>query len=243
LIKKYKIVVIYHLFYEDSYNKVCVELEPLLSVGATFLFNICRETPDKKLIAAALRNKFPESYIINTSNKGKDIGGKLALLQLFLQLELEADYLLLLHDKKSLQALKSATWKKDLLKIISQEGIQQSIKIFQENSDCGIIATEEYILKEIFEEGLFSGINGTILTKLLTKYDLRPSSYSFVAGTMFWARVKPVKDFFKQHYPLEIREGLEDGNVLDNFSGTVTHSWERLLCWIITSQQYSIKGI
>ena len=238
-----KITILYHLFYEDSYEKTCIELEPLLFFETTFLFNICNETPDKKLIAAALRNKFPRCFIINTSNKGKDIGAKLALLQLFLQLQIECDYLLFLHDKKSLQALKSTTWKKDLLKIISAESIQKSMKIFQGNSDCGIVATQEYIIKELFEEDRFSGINGSILSELIIKYGLRPTSYSFVAGTMFWAKVKPVKDFFTQHNPLEIRKELENGNVLDNFSATVTHSWERLLSWIITSQHYSIKGI
>jgi len=238
-----KIAVLYHLFYEDTFEKVCRELEPLLVFETTFLFNICIETPDKKTITAVLRNKFPQCYIINTSNKGKDIGAKLALLQLFLELQIEADYLLFLHDKKSLQALKSNTWKKDLLKIISPESIQKIIGIFQENSGCGLIATNEYIINEPFEGGLFSGSNGRILNNLLVNYEIKPTSYAFVAGTMFWAKVKPVKGFFKQHNPLEIRKYLEDGNILDNFSGTITHAWERVLSWVITSQGYSIKGI
>ncbi len=238
-----QITVLYHLFYEDSYDKLCMELEPLLVFETTFLFNICIETPDKKIIIAVLRNKFPGCFIIITSKKGKDIGAKLALLQLFLELQIETDYLLFLHDKKSLQALKSSTWKKDLLKIIAPESIQKIFKIFQANNDCGLIATDEYIINEPFEGGRFSGINGKILTELAMKYAIKPTSFSFVAGTMFWAKVKPVKDFFVQHNPLEIRKDLEEGNILDNFSGTITHSWERVLSWIITSQGYSIKGI
>ncbi|MGZ8516046.1 MAG: rhamnan synthesis F family protein [Chitinophagaceae bacterium] len=240
---KPKIAVLYHLFYEDTFEKVCGELVPLLDLETTFLFNICIETPDKKVISGALRNKFPGCYIINTSNKGKDIGAKLALIQLFLELQIQADYLLFLHDKKSLQALKSNTWKKDLLKIVSPESIQKVIKIFQENSECGLIATKEYIIDEPLENGQFSGMNREILTTLVTDYRIKPKSYAFVAGTMFWARAKPVSDFFNQHNPLEIRKSLEDGNVLDNFSGTITHSWERILSWIVTSQSYSIKGI
>ena len=238
-----KIAVLYHLFYEDTFEKVCRELEPLLFFETTFLFNICIETPDKRSITVALRNKFPGCYIINTSNKGKDIGAKLALLQLFLELQIEADYLLFLHDKKSLQALKSNTWKKDLLKIISPESIQKVIKIFQESIEFGLIATNEYIINEPFEDGHFSGINGQILANLVLNYGLKPTSFAFVAGTMFWAKVHPVKDFFNRYNPLEIRKDLEDGNILDNFSGTITHSWERVLSWIITSQGYSIKGI
>lgn len=238
-----KIAVLYHLFYEDTFEKVCSELEPLLSFKTTFLFNICQETPDRKSVAAVLRSKFPGCYIVTTSNKGKDIGAKLALLQLFLQLQIEADYFLFLHDKKSLQALKSKTWKKDLLKIVSSENIRKSMKIFQESSSCGLIATTEYIIKEPFEEDRFSGINGQILTNLVMEYGIRPKEFSFVAGTMFWAKVKPMKDFFNSHSPLDIRKQLEDGNILDNFSGTITHSWERALSWIVTSQGYYIKGI
>jgi hypothetical protein len=117
------------------------------------------------------------------------------------------------------------------------------LKLFSENNQCGLIATEEYIITEAFEDGSFSGINGSLLTAILARYSIQPTNYLFVAGTMFWAKAKPVNDFFNKHNPLEIRQQLEDGNVLDNFSGTVTHSWERLLSWIVTSQHYSINGI
>ena len=40
-----------------------------------------------------------------------------------------------------------------------------------------------------------------------------------------------------------LRKQLENGNVIDNFSGTVTHSWERLLSWIVTSNKMFITGI
>ncbi len=238
-----KITVLYHLYYEDSYEKMCVELEPLLALNAVFLFNICSETPDKKFIQAILKNQFPGCYIIKSSNKGKDIGGKLALLELYITLGIECDYLLFLHDKKSLQALKSANWKSGLLKIITPDGIKKAMQVFKENKKCGIVATEEYIIKEVVEQGIFTGINGSILTKLITEYNLSPPSYSFVAGTMFWAKAHPVKHFFTKYPPLAIRQNLEDGNVLDNFAGKITHSWERLLSWIITTENYSIEGI
>ena len=60
---------------------------------------------------------------------------------------------------------------------------------------------------------------------------------------MFWTKAKPIMDFFKNYNPLEIRMDLEDGNVLDNFNGTTTHAWERLLSWIVTNQGLTIKGI
>jgi len=190
-----------------------------------------------------LKQVFPGCFIIFTSNKGKDIGAKLAMFQLLLQLEISADYLLLLHDKKSLQALKSATWKNDLLKIILPANLETILQCFHQNNNCGLIATKEYIITEPFENNQFSGINGPLLAGLLPSYDIHPASFEFIAGTMFWARTAPLFNFFKRFNPLEIRKQLENGNVIDNFSGTITHSWERLLSWIITTEKFYIKGI
>lgn len=235
--------MLYHIFYEDSCDVVCGELQSLRGYNAFFLFNICFDTPDKISMAQKLKEFFPGCFIITTSNTGKDIGAKLALFQLLIQLKVDADYLLLLHDKKSLQALKSATWKKDLLHILSPESIKTVIYIFEKNEKCGIIATKNYIIEELVEKNQFINVNGKILEKLLVEYDLKLNSFSFVAGTMFWAKMKPFKDFFAKYKPLEIRIQLESGNVIDNFSGTVTHSWERILSWIVSGNGYYIKGI
>jgi lipopolysaccharide biosynthesis protein len=237
------IAVLYHIFYEDSCDLVCRELQPLRIYEPVFLFNICADTPDKITMFKMLKRFFPGCFIITTSNKGKDIGAKLALFQLLLILEIQANYLLLLHDKKSLQALKSSTWKKDLLHILSPESIKTVINLFEKNENCGIIATKNYIIDELFENDQFINVNGKILEKLIKNYDLKIKSFAFVAGTMFWARALPLRNFFSGNNPLEIRKELETGNVIDNFSGTVTHSWERILSWIITSNGYKIEGI
>lgn len=243
MIKKPDIAVLYHIFYEDSCELVCQELQALHIYDPFFLFNICAETPEKITISKTLKAFFPNCFIITTSNIGKDIGAKFALFKLFLQLEIQADFLLFLHDKKSLQALKSSTWKNDLLRIVSAEGIQNTIEIFEKNEACGIVGAKEYVIKEPFENNELIASNGKILHRLLKEYNINLASYEFVAGTMFWARALPLKSFFSQYDPLEIRKTLEDGNVIDNFSGTITHSWERLLNWIITGNGYNIKGI
>ena len=75
MIQKPGIIVLYHIFYEDTFEKVCHELEPLIDFGAIFFFNICEETPDKRHIGNVLRSKFPNCHIIHTTNRGKDNGG------------------------------------------------------------------------------------------------------------------------------------------------------------------------
>ena len=237
------IAVLYHIFYEDSYEVVCKELQPLQKYSPVLLFNICTDTPGRKNMAKQLKQTFPGCFVIFTSNRGKDIGAKLALFQLLLQLEMNTDYILLLHDKKSLQALKDITWKNDLLKIILPWNIETILQCFQQNKNCGLIAAKKYIITEPIENNQFTGMNGTLLERLLVSYDIKPASFEFVGGTMFWARATPLLEFFMRHNPLEIRKELENGNVIDNFSGTTTHSWERLLSWIVTAEKFYIKGI
>ncbi|MDE3250362.1 MAG: hypothetical protein KGO82_16995 [Bacteroidota bacterium] len=237
------IAVLYHIFYEDTCETICKELTPLIHLAPDFYFNICHETPDSRGIAAFLKQYFPQATIIITSNKGKDIGGKLSLISLLLALNRPPEYLLLLHDKKSLQALKSARWKKDLLKIIEPKMAGNILARFNNTPSCGISATGAYVLKEPVADGCFSGKNGAKLELLCKKYQLCPPNPRFVAGTMFWARALPLLDFFRNHDPLAIRATLECGNVIDNFSGTTTHAWERLLSWIITSKGLSIYPV
>lgn len=241
--KSYSIAVLCHIFYEDTAGLLCDSFMEIAKHDSIFLFNICNETPGKSDIVKIIKERFPDSVIICTSNRGKDIGGKLALLQLFFQLQIKSSYFLFIHDKKSLQALKSKTWRSDLLKILSAANIERAVNIFQQDDKAGIVATKEYVIKEPVSNGSFSGMNGALLSQESGKYRLSTSSPFFVAGTMFWARVEPFERFGEQHRLLGIRKELEAGNILDDFSGTITHTWERLLCWIVTCNGFYIKGI
>ena len=89
----------------------------------------------------------------------------------------------------------------------------------------------------------FRSRNGPQLTKLLTEMDIHTSDFRYAAGTMFWVRSAPLMNFFRSHPPLDIRKTLEKGNIMDETFGTNTHAWERLLCWLIFAQGYTIKGL
>lgn len=237
------IAVLYHIFYEDTINYIAEELKSLQRFQPLFFFNICAETPDQLAMKSVLAQRFPDSVITISSNKGKDIGGKLLLLHACIEIGFEPDWIIFLHDKKSLQALHSKTWKTDLLKIIDSSYLDEMDTAIANTTEYGIIATREYVIKEIKEGQAFAGINGPILDQLVQAYDIDCKSYDYVAGTMFWGNGTALLSFFKKHNPLRIRQTLEEGNVLDNFGGTFTHSWERLLSWIILSQGLQVKII
>lgn len=186
----------------------------------------------------------PPILLRHSPNKGKDIGGKMVLLDAYLALKKYSDYGLFVHDKKSPYKTGNETWASNLLKISTNAFGQQAMAIFEQQPGVGIVTAVGNVRNEQdHRSGLFTSSNRTLLPALLDHYAINPSSYQYVAGTMFWFRMKPLQDFFGIHAPLLIRSTLEQGNVTDEVTGSNTHCWERLLSWIITSQHYSIKAI
>jgi lipopolysaccharide biosynthesis protein len=178
------------------------------------------------------------------SNAGKDIGGKLVLLDAYQRLNMQTDYGLFLHDKKSPYKANNQIWADNLLKIVEASFSHHALKIFSDNPRIGIISATGTIIDE-YDQSIqsFRTPNKLVLQELQKKFCINPASFQYVAGTMFWFRMEPVQNFFKTYTPLTIREMLEKGNITDQNAGSYTHSWERLLCWIITMQKYSIKTI
>jgi len=179
-----------------------------------------------------------------SSNKGKDIGGKLVLLDAYQKLALKTDYGLFLHDKKSPYKANNTVWASDLLKITDSAFARKSLQIFEESPDVGIITATGNLKNEYDDDKKsFISTNKALLPQLQNRFSIYPASFQYVAGTMFWFRMKPLNTFLKEHSPLKIRALLENGNVTDENEGSYTHCWERLLSWIITSQGYKIKTI
>lgn len=183
-----------------------------------------------------------QKYYIN--NIGKDIGGKLFLMKVLLEKRKQDRYVLFLHDKKSPQVIDGEKWRNELWSIQSQEKLEKALRIMDENENVGIIANSSSIVNpEVSGEEYAYATNKDIIFEQATEFNILPRDKSFVGGTMFVARLQPYLDFFKINDPLEIRASLEAGNILDLDKGTLTHSWERLWSWIITSKGYSIEGI
>jgi hypothetical protein len=179
-----------------------------------------------------------------TNNVGKDLGGKLFLFQVLLENNISDDYIIFLHDKNSPQVINGKQWKNKLWSIAEPQKIKEAISIFEKHKSVGIIANKSAIIDpEKTGETYAYATNKGILFKEAKKYGILPQDKSFVAGTMFIARLGPYLDFFNIHHPLEIRANMEKGNVLDLEQGTLTHSWERMLSWIVTSKKYTIASI
>ena len=177
-------------------------------------------------------------------NRGKDIGGKLVLMDALLREGIETDYIIFLHDKKSPHKIQGREWQTKLFRIIEPSFMEEALTTFSRNKQTGIVAGADAIQNEYSDSlGSYVSHNRDHLKALQSEFSIDITDHRYVAGTMFWARSAPLLDFFRKHPPLDIRKSLEGGNILDETGGTVTHAWERLLSWLIFAQGYTIKGL
>jgi lipopolysaccharide biosynthesis protein len=235
--------ILIHIYYPTSWNSFLRErLLDMAAFKPNLLINFCNINDNKQLIST-IKADFPQAFFTVTPNKGKDIGGKLALMDLYLKLKLESDYLVFLHDKISPHALQGDVWRKTLFKIIEKDNIERILELFKNHQNIGIIGAKEFIQNE-YDEKLkkFDTPNETNIKFLLNHFGLKINRFSFIGGTMFWVRSSIMTDFFKQHPPLKYRKMLEYGNVMDTNKGTLSHTWERILSWIAV-ENHSMKGI
>jgi len=183
-------------------------------------------------------------FFRKSPNQGKDIGGKLVLLDAYLHSKPESEFIIFLHDKKSPYKIQNQEWQQKLFRIIEPGFIEQALAFFNDNPQAGIIAGADSIQDEYdHSRKSFISNNKVQLTQLRSEFGITNTDHRYVAGTMFWARVLPLLVFFRKHAPLDIRKSLEPGNMMDESSGTATHAWERMISWTILEQGYSIKGL
>lgn len=241
-----RLSVLIHLYYEDTAIGVYKKLSALLGHfenNINFFINLPTDHPKKNSLVSACKNKLPNCVIIQTSNVGKDIGGKLALMHTYIKLNMNADLLLFLHDKKSPQTAVGENWSDQLFEMIDQKSIEKTLELFNDQS-IGMVGQKNHIYnkKNRTEEEIFVGNKQKILA-LAKEYDLCSPNLDFIGGTMFWVRESIFKDFFKKNDPLQIRVSLERGNVLDDLGPTITHSWERLFGWVVSTYGFKIAGV
>ncbi|MES1222095.1 MAG: rhamnan synthesis F family protein [Bacteroidota bacterium] len=234
-----------HIYYHDSWTKIFKEqLKALEYFSPVIMINLCVDIPGSNTIVNAIKQDFPSAFIITTPNKGKDIGGKLALINFFLKTDQKSEFIIFLHDKISPHSTIGDEWRKKLFVIIDSAKVADILEEFKQDSKIGIVGSKEFIKNEFNEKKqAWETTNNQKLEELTGRFRLNITDHTFVAGTMFWMRSSIIRNFFTRFSPFACREVLEEGDPTDQYDGTYTHSWERIFCWLANDQQYTIKGI
>jgi len=236
--------IICHFFYPENSQKLLRSLIQIDDKKTLFLINIQGDTYEHELLANEVEQKLSNVKILKIPNKGRDIGAKLFLINLLLELKIDSAYTLIIHDKKSSHVEGGSYWRDELFKIIDPGSINKVIEIFERKLEIGIIATAKFIQNEYLENSDSFACNCSQLIKeLLKKYQIKPLNYDFVAGNIFWIRTNLLQSFFKNRSIAKIRGELEMGNIMDFNKGTYVHSWERIISWIASSQGHTLYGL
>jgi lipopolysaccharide biosynthesis protein len=244
--------VLFHNYYgghEDWVRLFCEKIKTPFSlfynIVESSLYNLDQDHLLEQKLHQAVSGPYLEKIVLRRSpNQGKDIGGKLVLLDAYARLPAESEYIIFLHDKKSPYKIQNREWREKLFRIIDPDFVRQAIHTFQSDNKTGIVANADNITNEYnYSLRAFGSQNRVQLERLQSELGIDTTDYRYVGGTMFWARSLPFMEFFRRYPPLEIRKTLEKGNIMDDYSGTNTHAWERLLTWLIFAQGYTLKGL
>ena len=231
-----------HIYYENSWEEIKYKLKDFDNGKNQFLFSISEACLARNQIIADIKASFKDAYYLVTSNIGKDIGGKMALIDLYLFLGLQSDYIVFLHDKQSPHSIIGESWKKGLFKIIDINNERTILSAFRDPA-VGIVGDKERVINEYDSaKGSFRN-NSRLSKKLLTQYDINIENFDFLGGSIYWIRSSVIEHFFRRHHPISTRENLEAGNVLDLHEEKLAHTWERMFSWIAAGEGYTIKGL
>ncbi|MET0638212.1 MAG: rhamnan synthesis F family protein [Chitinophagaceae bacterium] len=194
--------------------------------------------------AAKSGNQLQKIYLRVSPNQGKDLGGKLVLLDSFMRSGQKIEWLLFLHDKQSPHKADPLTWKNRLYRILESDFIEKVMRLFEADESVSVVAAEGSVAQEYDScTASYKSSSAVLIKEMVQAYQMIGHNTGYVAGTMFWARASAGSEFFKEYSPLSIRATLEKGNVMDDFDGTRTHAWERIISWVFSGQGWKIKEL
>ena len=239
-----QVAAICHLYYPHTIFSFLVKLGRLRPFNTRFIFNLSTSLYIDEYFVSILNRIFPQSIVLYTTSQGRDIGGKLACIDVLMRCEIPAEYTLLIHDKLSPHTPLGHKWRDELLSVVQPDNIQKIFDKFQSNNKIGLIGAGKFIQNEYDpDKQTFNLSSASNLESLIKEFGLKIDDFNFIAGSIFWIRTSILKSFFEKNSPLSLRKSLEKGNVLDFDKGTNVHAWERLFSFLPNAYGYKIAGI
>lgn len=237
-------MVLAHLYYEDVSVLLLKQLGPLRSDDTLFLFNVQDNAPGRLRIIHEVRQLFPASLVASFPAIGRDIGGKLYLIELMRELGIATELILLIHDKKSPHIRDGAIWRQKLYRIIEPKMVEKVEGLFKSDPSIGLIGSKELVQNEFdSESGRFDCTSAKQIEQLIYLLQMRVNNYNYIAGSTFWVRNNLIDDFFSRRDIPTIINGLERMNCLDHTIGTSVHAWERIFSWIANNGGQRVYGV
>ncbi len=229
-----RILVHAHVFYQNMWAELAQKIQNINGCDVDLHITT---TQENDRFNSLVLEQYPNATITLVENRGFDV---LPFIQLIKNINKDAyDYVVKVHTKRDTlkcklggHILQGPDWRNASLSFLeSPQIVSSNLKHFEDNPDCGIIASHLLTVKITK--------NSTKLTKkrfaqLLQDYKQRPIAQAkFVAGTMFMARANALKPL--RYIPTDAFEDYVEHDDL------FAHIVERFMGHIIYEQGMSIQ--
>ena len=234
-----KIPVLIWLYHKDKWNYILSKLVDCKDLVYPVI-GLCSDIDYSDIIKSVEEN-FEDYKIQNFENRGKDI-----LPFLYMISEIDSNYFIKIHSKKSESSYFSDWFQKSIDSLLSRDLLINNIDLISKEkivntfgrsieNDVGMIANREFTVwnhehtnSNKIEE--ICGIIGLDYNKV--------KGVRYVSGTMFHSITGLFLKYFNNKNLKIISKLLDNeiGDVKDIESGTYTHSLERIFGYIISAE-------
>ncbi len=239
MITNKRILVHLHLYYLNQLDEILNRLQNLQGLNFDLYVTMVNKSPAAE---QKIKQFKPDTHILQVANQGYDIGPFIEVLH---SLNLDNyDYVLKIHTKGTAaenytringKRLNNKLWNRLLFDalLFSEEQVHNNLRQLA-NADIGMLSSAYLITddKKLYEQFL-PQINEILQAESLPQVD----TFSFVAGTMFWAKAslfKPLQKYRLADFP------VTDGKIKE---GTLAHCFERLFGAVAQAQGLKLYGV
>lgn len=220
-----------HAWYPELLPEILLSLQG----SGLALRTIITTPPERELaVRACLRTLDSENIeVVVHENHGRDI---LPFIKVANRLEREGfDVVLKLHTKRSIHRQDGDLWRRDLLeRLVSPQSAPALSDAFLADETLGLAAPTGHLLPLSF----YWGANEASVAHLATRMGLpppRPATETFVAGSMFWVRLRALRPLLDANLGSQDFE-REEGQV----DGTMAHAVERMFAYSTRSAGFRV---
>lgn len=180
--KRYKTAVIMHVDNQELFAELADSLRNLNDEFDLYVSLPSFLTSFEDIIYQS----FPKANIFLTNNQGRDIAPFIDIYRAISHLRYEI--ILKLHTKKAVHRLDVDSWRTDIIaNLIGSSKTVNNIKEVLLNSKVGIIGAKGHVL----DHRIFGGYYKNLILNLAKEVGIAVDSemeFSFVTGSMFWAK-------------------------------------------------------
>lgn len=238
-IKQTDTAIIAHIFYEDLIDSIFDSYLTNAQHKCDLIVSVMQNISATSL--KKIKHKFNNCYIIQTTNRGRDI--RPFIIAFRKAHELGYLFGCKIHTKKSLQLDSGDAWRTGLLESLLRGAneIEKIIQRFNNEPALGLLVYEPFFFDLAEPAKRFGNI--VWLDKLLSRIGenklIGDYNFSFPGGSMFWFRINAISQLLEEDFVSVGEFELEAGQL----NSTLAHAIERIVGLISTHNRFNVDTI